>query len=327
MPDNFKMTIVGRGTAGCLSTMFFRYHCPEHMEVEWIYDSNTPTTLVGEGTDLSIPNLLNQATRWHWDDFAKMNGTSKIGIWKENFGKNPEPFLHAFNMGVTGLHLDSSKFQEKVLEQAKETPNITVIDKKIEDPEDIDATHVIWCGGTPKEFPEEEFTTIDSIALNATYITQCFWDKPQFNYTLAIARPWGWVFGIPLQHRCSIGYMYNKDITPLDIIKEDVKEVFDAWGLTPSDNTNAFSFNNYRRKEFRNGKVTYNGNSGFFYEPMEATSLHGVIAINQRSMDFLRGINTPHSLNMTDEFFDGIELLIAMHYPVGIITFFFYHFS
>ena len=53
--------------------------------------------------------------------------------------------------------------------------------------------------------------------------------------------------GIPLQNRCSIGYMYNNKINSLEEVKEDVKNIFEEFNLQPSETTNAFSFKNYYR--------------------------------------------------------------------------------
>ena len=89
-----------------------------------------------------------------------------------------------------------------------------------------------------------------------------------------MAREHGWVFGIPLRNRCSIGYMYNNTTSTLDEVKENVKQIFDEYNLTPSDTTNSFSFKNYYRKQNFYKRVCFNGNASFFLEPIEATSIY-----------------------------------------------------
>jgi hypothetical protein len=83
---------------------------------------------------------------------------------------------------------------------------------------------------------------------------------------------YGWVFGIPLQNRISIGYLYNSDINSIEDIKKDIQNVFDEYHLTPSEKTQNFSFNSFYRKNNFSSKVIYNGNASFFLEPLEATS-------------------------------------------------------
>ena len=51
-----KITIIGRGNAGCLSALHFAHYTNE--QIELVYDSNTPTEYVGQASVLELPNLL-----------------------------------------------------------------------------------------------------------------------------------------------------------------------------------------------------------------------------------------------------------------------------
>jgi hypothetical protein len=91
----------------------------------------------------------------------------------------------------------------------------------------------------------------------------------------------GWIFGIPLQKRVSIGYLYNDELSSLEEVKKDVQNVFKEYQLKPSEITNHIKFESFYRKQNFNSKVIYNGNSSFFLEPLEATSTHMSANINR----------------------------------------------
>jgi hypothetical protein len=54
----------------------------------------------------------------------------------------------------------------------------------------------------------------------------------------------------------------------------------------PSDKTNHLEFQSYYKKNNFSSKVIYNGNSSFFIEPLEATSIGFSIETNMVAMDF-----------------------------------------
>ena len=99
------------------------------------------------------------------------------------------------------------------------------------------------------------------IPVNNAYVTQCNWGNIRLDHSLTIARPYGWVFGIPLQNRVSIGYLFNDKFNTVEDIKEDVKYIFERFNLTPTDKTNHIKFSNYYRKENFTNKMAYAGNN------------------------------------------------------------------
>jgi tryptophan halogenase len=174
------------------------------------------------------------------------------------------------------------------------------------------------CSGKPQDY--DAFNMSECIPVNSVHVTQCYWDAPRFQYTLTIARPYGWVFGIPLQNRCSIGYLYNKDINTLDEVKEDVKNIFEQYNLTPSEHTNSFGFKNYTRKENFTDRIAYNGNSSFFLEPIEATSIATMDMLNRGAFDiWFNGKSPTQTCNEYTEALEEIEHVIMLHYFAGSI--------
>jgi hypothetical protein len=180
----------------------------------------------------------------------------------------------------------------------------------------VDSDYIIDCRGKPSQL--NDFVESEYIPVNSVYVTQCHWEYSRFPYTLAIARPYGWVFGIPLQNRCSVGYLYNNKINTLEEIQEDVKIVFKDYNLTPSSTTNAFDFQNYQRKLNWTGRIAYNGTASFFLEPIEATSLYCINQINQISVDLFKNKISLQEVNdIYKNLIGGAETVIMLHYLAG----------
>ena len=307
-----KIAIIGAGTAGSITSTLISQNLPH--EVDWYFDPNTPAKSVGEGTSLTFPKFLYEELNVNMVELnSSLDGTYKNGIRKINWGGSGD-FIHDFPLGASGVHFNASKFQN--LTQNKIQDRVNIIPSRINSYEDIDATYIIDCSGKP--LSTQDYTYPKSIPVNSTHIVQCFWEKPEFEYTLTIARPYGWVFGIPLQNRCSIGYLYNKNINTLEEVQEDIKEVFKQFNLTPSSKTNSFSFDNYFRKQNFYDRVAYNGNASFFLEPLEATSIDVIIRNTHLSIDFLRGESTLGEVNIKyQDHLNEIEEMIMLHYLAG----------
>ena len=60
-----KITIVGRGNAGCFTALHYGYYLRKNkdIEIELIYDPNIPTEFVGQGTQLEATDLMGQSTK------------------------------------------------------------------------------------------------------------------------------------------------------------------------------------------------------------------------------------------------------------------------
>lgn len=255
--------IIGRGTAGIIAVI----NCLiKGKEVNWYYDSSIKPVRVGEGTLNDIPFLFN-SLGLNTEFLKEINATYKMGLFKSGWSKND--FYDSFAMGYPGMHMSAVDLQDKIFELLITHPFI----KKVED------THIssdnlegftIDCSGTP-DIDENFYST--KIPVNNAYVTQCKWGNIRMDFSLTIARPYGWVFGIPLQDRVSIGYLFNDKFNNLEDIKEDVKYIFNRFNLTPTEDTNHIKFSNYYRKKNFKDNLAYCGNKSFFLEPLEATSL------------------------------------------------------
>lgn len=309
-----RLTIIGSGTAGCLSLIhFFKY---TDYEINWIADENIKPQAVGEGSTITLPSSLNKCIKFYHTDLEKVDGTFKTGVQKINWNGNGN-FYHHFWPPTIGYHFNAVKLQEFIKNWSNDIPRINRINLNVTDHSEIDSDFIIDCSGKPSDY--NDYIESKCIPVNSVYVTQCYWEWPRFNHTIAIARPYGWVFVIPLINRCSIGYMYNKDINTLEEIKDDVKHIFEEYNLEPSEHTNNFSFKNYYRKNNIVGRSVYNGNASFFLEPLEATSIDCMDTINRQAFDYFNNpqLYLEYDQNSYRSLITETENIIALHYLAG----------
>ena len=313
---NKKLTVIGKGTVGALSVAHFLNYTD--WNIDWIFDENISTTSVGEASNLKLPYELNESLNFQHHDLFEIKGTVKQGIYKKNWGKGSD-YLHPFPLNTSAMHFNSNNLHEKIFEKVNKNQKLKIINKHVEDPEKLDSDFVMVCSGTPTKM-NDDFVVLNKIPVNSVYVTQCEWDHPRFTYSLTNAMEHGWVFGIPLQDRISIGYLYNDKITNLDEVKKDVKNVFEEYDLKASKKTNHLTFNSFYRKNNFSKKVVYNGNASFFLEPLEATSTGFSADINRWAWDLWNGnLNEKKAQYLYENGLNNIENMILLHYMSGSI--------
>jgi tryptophan halogenase len=309
-----RIAVVGKGTAGSQAASHFNRFFPE-AEIVWYFDSKKPVQSVGEGSTLELPvNLYNNIGFFN-TDLPKINGTFKTGIYKENWGKRGNNFFHDFPPPQASYHFSAVELQDYIFNYLKN--KIRIEDKNV-DYKNLDADFVFNASGRPENF--DNFHISEYIPVNAAHVVQCNWDYPRFDYTLAIAKPHGWIFGIPLQNRCSIGYIYNSDISSVEDLQKDMEDVFEEYGLTPSSDPNNLKFNNYYKKQNYelSGRIVHSGNASFFLEPLEATSIGTMDRVQRAAFDVWNGFKKAEVANKEyQDFMDKTELVIMLHYFAG----------
>jgi len=308
-----KLAIIGRGTAGAYSVTHFLRNTD--WEIEWYFDSKTAPQAVGEGSTLEFPIQLFDNMRFGYGDMSKIDATLKLGIQKSGWGNTGKEFMNWFSAGFSAYHFNANKLQDYILDFVQKSNRVKIFDQRITSYDDIDCDFIMDCSGKPSDEEMDQFVLSDSIPVNSVYVTQCYWEKPEFNYSLNLAREHGWVFGIPLRNRCSIGYMYNNTTSTLDEVKENVKQIFDEYNLTPSDTTNSFSFKNYYRKQNFYKRVCFNGNASFFLEPIEATSIYFTYIIQIAATEvWLDGKHFSLANRKYNSLIKEFETMIMYHY-------------
>jgi tryptophan halogenase len=275
-----KITIIGRGNAGCLSALHFAHYTNE--QIELVYDSNTPTEYVGQASVLELPNLL-----WETLDVDLYNNpfyaTIKSGILYENWGKKQEKIFHPFSLGSYGIHYDTRLMQDFILDRL--SSRIKIKDKRINSYDEIDSDYIIDCTGFTKEHKGgnlgKEYTELVN-PLNSVLLANI--NEHRFHpWTRAVATPDGWCFVIPLHDTVSLGYMYNSDITSRELAEDNFKELFDVDNIR--DN---FPFKCFLAKNpIQDERIILNGNRLFFLEPLESTAVQTYLYWNRQVFDWM----------------------------------------
>jgi hypothetical protein len=298
------LSIIGRGTVGCLNALKFSNL---GYDINWYQDPHISPLSVGEGADLSLSYFLSTELNFSYEDLIKIGGYHKHGIEKINWGK--KPFTHWFELGRSSIHINATNLQDFIID--KVSSKVNIIEKHVKHSEL--ESYIIDCSGKPPIVSERNVTPIP---VDSAYVTQCPWDNPKFSKTLCVAQEHGWVFLIPLQDRCSVGYLYNSNFIDIETIKTSVNKIFNQYNLTPLE-SKSLSFNNFYRKNNFRGKFTYNGNSSFFLEPIEATSLNTAIDIIGKTDLLLKNkISFKDANEKYKNFLEETIDIVMLHYLV-----------
>jgi len=258
-----KFVIVGAGTAASISCSILLYKFPQ-AEVFCYHDSTKPTIQVGESSTPFLAEMLFHTLGVSAFELHKFKGTVKYGLRFDNWSK--EPFYHPF-ANVLGIHFDSSLFSNFVIEELikKHKKRFKLVDKHVENLDSLDADYIVDCRGFPELNDDYQLTDIQTVNSVLLKVHNKYYDE---QYTNHHAHENGWMFGIPLTHRKTFGYLYNSDVTSLEDAKTDFNN------LVEGDITRELSWQSYYKKEALTGRVLVNGNRSVFIEPLQAMSLH-----------------------------------------------------
>lgn len=279
-----KIAVIGGGTAGCMAAAHITKYFPD-FELYHIYASSIPTIGVGEGTQTAFPEWLYKITGLNFSALQeRCKVTRKFGIQFENWGVKNKHFLHNFYpiQSSYGYHISAAK----MVELLQEYVSATRIDKKItgvesdsvkvnltfEDKTQIEVDLAFDASGFPTVLNDREHTKISLIPTNAALIRRSSVVEFQ-SATRSIARPFGWIFVIPLTTHTSYGYVYNSSINSKSEIETDLYNFFWEEKVIPSEEEKSLTFPNFISHSFFDGSVCKLGNAGSFIEPLEAATL------------------------------------------------------
>ena len=292
-----RIAVVGRGTAGSLAVAnVSMLHPEEDFELHHIYDSNIPVIGVGEGSWPSLVQELQKLTRLpHQTVQRRLNGTRKYGISYEGWGSMKQDFIHYFSpqQVAYAYHLSADYLVDLLQENSPaqhidaKVLNITKVENAARvEFEQRAAEHydlVFDARGfpPPQELCPERHINVSFIPTNTAIIRRCPATVLEAQdglvlrptYTRAIARPYGWVFVIPLTTHTSYGYIFNRDISSQAEVEADFDALLEAHRVTQFEQRAFIPFPNFVHRQIYDGAVARIGNAAGFFEPLEATAI------------------------------------------------------
>lgn len=304
-----KITIVGAGNAGCFTALYYAWNTrlDPSVEVELIYNPDTPPERVGQATVLDPPQLLWSATGFNWYN-NPIHATFKSGILYEGWGKINEKVFHPFPADRMAMHYCPWEMQDWILNSGL----FNVRRKHIIDLENIDADYIFDCRGKPDDF--SDYLRLKN-PINSSILAKPNWDTSSKMWSRHIATEDGWTFVIPTHesspsHDYCVGYCYNNDITSKEQAEINFLREFDV------EIKKHISFENYVAKNpIVDDRIILNGNRLFFLEPLESSSTQTYIEVAKYAWDFIF-----HKKDVSNDIHDYIretQNFVLWHYGFG----------
>lgn len=313
-----KIAILGAGSAGILTTgcilKDFKNRNIE-CEVTHIFDPNIPILGVGESTTSEVTFAIGQAFDFIFaTESDEIKSTTKYGThyidWRE------KDIIFPFQSGYHAVHFDARDFAKMGLERLKRIyPNYKLLQESWQESSAENYDYVIDCRGRPQDFSDYKEC---NLILNSALV----YDDPEpsdFGFTRHVAHKYGWMFVIPLKHRTSHGFLYNKDFCNRQEAEAELIRITNA---TEKDieNFRTFPLKPYYCKKTVNGRMLKNGNRAVFFEPMSANSLYMAVKNTQILSQYMRGeISQDKANELCILNYRAVEDLINLIYHGGSI--------
>ena len=310
-----KITILGRGNAGCLTALYYSYYTrnQKNIHIELLHDPDISPERVGQATVLEPPGLLWKALGINWYD-NPIDATPKLGILYENWGKKNHKFFHPFPLNDITLHYTPSKLQDVILE----SEYFNVEEKHINDYNQIDSDFIFDCRGRHTNKQDDYYNLINPV--NSVLLGESNSKECDINWTRAVATPDGWTFVIPkTTQNTSYGYLYNDKITSIEEASANFEKLFD-FSKGEIEKKTSLKFNNYiAKRPIIDDRIILGGNRLFFLEPLEATAIQAYLFWAQRTFWWI--IDKRSNPNFaTQEFYKyttQLQNFILWHYVFG----------
>lgn len=280
-----RIAVIGGGTAGVIAAAHLTRRLPE-AELLHVFDSRIPTIGVGEGTTPRFPLWLEETTGLGFADLAARCGaTLKRGTLFHGWGRDGTEFLNRFHpTRLIGYHFDATE----VVRVLGEHVRAQRIDARVEEVQpSADGVRLRLADGTivrfdyaidARGFPRPGSLDADDL-IHLTWIPTARailrWlpSGGLVGSTRAIARPYGWIFQIPLRDATSSGYIFNPRFSSDAEVEADFTACLEEQGFAGWTHRGVLDFPNFLRRRLFDGRVFSVGNAASFLEPLEATAI------------------------------------------------------
>lgn len=313
-----KVAVIGKGTASVITslTMLERGH-----DVTIFFDPNTPHLNVGESTTPLIGDVIYRTLGITIHEMVRSGIFSyKMGINFQGWGVSGN-FYHDFGNNNLAHHFETVPFNAFIHEYLEKKKVFEYIPERVEQIEVEDDgvlvnnrvfDFVVNCAGWSSDF-EYETPSFETVNSAVTF-------KKKYDYadthTLHLATEDGWQFGLPFPQQgiFKCGYLYNKNQISEEQVREKLKDEEIAFGITWTPK--------YAPVLIDSPRSGMNGNRLFFFEPLQALSLHYVYIFSNMMADYLDE-PTAHRMDLINTQYKhqmwSYEVSLAFHYSYGSV--------
>jgi tryptophan halogenase len=336
-----NITVIGGGTAGWLSALFFKKFGDHAITV--IDSSRIGILGAGESSTPILPALLKNLDI-DLNDFIKTtNATKKYANDFINWSPNGGEYTHAFELNydkvVHGIHFDAKEcakyFKQIGINRDIKHLDINIINLNQNDVGDIisidseegvtiETDFVIDCSGfarlgAGKLFNSKWISYSEHLKTNAAlayFLPQTEnINQTTKTHTRSIAMKNGWMWQVPLQHRWGCGYVFNDRYISIEDAKKEVEEYIGK----DIEVVKTFKYNPGSYEKTWNNNCVSLGLASGFLEPIEGTSLMTLIfSIFKLNKIGLGNYNNNEVVNEYNEYIKDINhqcmLFVRYHY-------------
>lgn len=290
-----KLSVVGAGLSGMLAVHLFNNQ--SDFEIECI-DNNSGKQNVGISSTLDLYLYLKYCSNINYKDIEKFNAWHKTGVSKEGFGDSN--YFQSFDLANISCQfnsLDLINYLQSINKNIKYTDTL-----------DKNSDFIIDATNKPKDI------TNVTMPVNTILGFKLSWEYPTFDYTRLIARPFGYISIMPTKKYKFVTYVYNNKFNTSEDIISDLLDL----GYKVNDYQN-WSFNSYYLNKPLQKNKLYTGNSAFFLEPFEATSLGSAIKLNVAAYELWTKQSPVDRHIEYLEYVQECQEMIYIHYLAGSI--------
>ena len=348
MPMRFA--ILGLGTAGAIAARMLRRHFPD-ASITLIHAPEIPTIGVGEGAGPWFRRWLDDEGITPELMATEANATKKQGICFENWGGHAKQHHHIFTPANTAFsyHFDANKITtlllrgitvEVIQKRASEAlaQNQQSVWVELNGEDNVSFDYVLDCRGFQPREGLAANTERQPLIANAAILQKCEGrtttqanEHHELKSTKAVARPYGWIFQIPLNNKHSIGYVHDSSLCTPAVVNQDLNHYLKEHELVATSSRRTIRFNSHLGEQHLEGRVYRLGNRAGFIEPLEATAIEmtvhhcKLIAAHIKQRERTRA-NGP-TLRSSEKRFNAIvrsnmekvALFVSWHYSNGSI--------
>tara|TARA_Y100001970_G_C14090965_1_gene780006 strand:+ start:95 stop:1186 length:1092 start_codon:yes stop_codon:yes gene_type:complete len=283
-----RIAVIGAGKSGCISAISAKHLSQivsKDIEIQIYHD---PSINIKNNSVGSCYETIKLLFKFHQDNLSfkdledDFDATLKTGILYKDWGKGGFNF-HGDD-GGTLIHFIPKKFSDYILSKKE----FTVIEKNIYDPEsEVDADVIIDCRGRDESIQYQSIINPINSSMSAYKDTEDIKD-----WSDHIARPHGWILGIPNKKSIYYEYFYNKKMSSKKDVISDFTEFL---GIQPEKYQ---YINNYFADDIFVGERTIiNGSRHYSLEPLESMSLQTYKDVSMKGLKHFFGIMTKKEVN------------------------------